>query len=88
MAEAFKNAYLNITNSQQTIYTNSSGGANPSEYNPSLSDYISIVPGIGDKGGNVIEGYVYSPKYSCPYYCKTDHIHFATDSLYQKRLNK
>jgi hypothetical protein len=27
MAEAFKNAYLNITNSQQTIYTNSSGGA-------------------------------------------------------------
>ena len=40
------------------------------------------------KGGNVIEGYVYSPKYSCPYYCKTDHIHFATDSLYQKRLNK
>ena len=26
MAEAFKNAYLNITNSQQTIYTNSSGG--------------------------------------------------------------
>ena len=40
------------------------------------------------KGGNIIEEYVYSPKYSCPYYCKTDHIHFATDSLYQKRLNK
>lgn len=27
MAEAFKNAYLNVTNSAQTIYTNSSGGA-------------------------------------------------------------
>jgi hypothetical protein len=27
MAEAFKNAYLDITNSAQTIYTNSSGGA-------------------------------------------------------------
>ena len=27
MAEAFKNAYLDVTNSAQTIYTNSSGGA-------------------------------------------------------------
>lgn len=27
MAEAFKNAYLDITNSAQTIYTNGSGGA-------------------------------------------------------------
>ena len=36
----------------------------------------------------VTEKYVYSPKYSCPYYCETDHIHFATDSLYKKRLNK
>ena len=34
----------------------------------------------------VTEKYVYSPKYSCPYYCEVDHIHFASDSLYQKRL--
>jgi len=34
----------------------------------------------------VTEKYVYSPKYSCPYYCETDHMHFATDSLYKKRL--
>ena len=34
----------------------------------------------------VTEKYVYSPKYSCPYYCETDHIHYATDSLYKKRL--
>ncbi len=27
MAETFKNAYLDITSSEQTIYTNSSGGA-------------------------------------------------------------
>lgn len=27
MAEAFKNAYLDVTSSAQTIYTNSSGGA-------------------------------------------------------------
>lgn len=27
MAESYKNAYLDITNSAQTIYTNSSGGA-------------------------------------------------------------
>tara|TARA_R110000782_G_scaffold172059_1_gene263734 strand:- start:64 stop:393 length:330 start_codon:yes stop_codon:yes gene_type:complete len=27
MAEAFKNGYLDVTNSAQTIYTNSSGGA-------------------------------------------------------------
>jgi hypothetical protein len=27
MAEAFKNAYLNVTDSEQTIYTNGSGGA-------------------------------------------------------------
>ena len=27
MAEAFKNAYLDVTNSAQTIYTNGSGGA-------------------------------------------------------------
>lgn len=27
MAETFKNAYLDVTNSAQTIYTNSSGGA-------------------------------------------------------------
>tara|TARA_A100001201_G_C3957447_1_gene161579 strand:- start:83 stop:412 length:330 start_codon:yes stop_codon:yes gene_type:complete len=27
MAEAYKNAYLDVTNSAQTIYTNSSGGA-------------------------------------------------------------
>ena len=37
---------------------------------------------------DVTEEYVYSPKYSCPYYCEVDHIHFATDSLYEKRLNK
>ena len=37
---------------------------------------------------NLIEKYVYSPKYSCPYYCEVYHIHFATDSLYEKRLNK
>ena len=27
MAETFKNAYLDVTNSAQTVYTNSSGGA-------------------------------------------------------------
>ncbi len=27
MAETFKNAYLDVTSSEQTIYTNSSGGA-------------------------------------------------------------
>ena len=37
---------------------------------------------------NLIETYVYSPKYSCPYICEVNHIHFATDSLYKKRLNK
>jgi len=37
---------------------------------------------------NVIEKYVYSPKYSCPYICEVNHIHFATDSLYERRLNK
>ena len=37
---------------------------------------------------NIIEKYKYSPKYSCPYICEADHIHFATDSLYEKRLNK
>ena len=36
----------------------------------------------------VTEKYAYSSKYSCPYICETNHIHFATDSLYQKRLNK
>jgi len=35
---------------------------------------------------NLIETYVYSLKYSCPYICEVDHIHFATDSLYKKRL--
>ena len=37
---------------------------------------------------NIIEKYKYSSKYSCPYICETNHIHFATDSLYKKRLNK
>ena len=40
------------------------------------------------QNNNRIEKYVYSSKYSCPYICETDHIHFATDSLYKKRLNK
>ena len=35
-----------------------------------------------------IEQYKYSPKYSCPYICGANHIHFATDSLYERRLNK
>ena len=37
---------------------------------------------------NIIEKYKYSPRYSCPYICETNHIHFATDSLYKKKLNK
>ena len=34
----------------------------------------------------IIEKYVYSSKYYCPDYCMVNHIHFANDSLYQKRL--
>ena len=41
-----------------------------------------------DVTNNIIQKYKYSPRYSCPDICKTNHIHFATDSLYQKRLNK
>ena len=35
-----------------------------------------------------ITTYMYHKKwdYSCPAYCGVDHIHFTSDSLYQKRL--
>ena len=36
----------------------------------------------------IIQKYRYSPRYSCPIICETNHIHFATDSLYKKKLNK
>jgi len=51
------NPDFNATSSTSPVkgWGRTSTGANPSEFTPTATDYISIIEGIGDMGGNVIE---------------------------------